>query len=245
MSVWLSLLLISSVAPEVQKDFSAAREHALAQNYDQAAALYQSILERGVFDADVHYNYGHVLESANKPIEAILQYELALILDPTDDDAAHNLQQLRQRVTTNPLPATSSQAISLADVIRPFVGSSSQVVTIGWLSAVILLLGCTLQCLPRKARPKLLPVGLISVAILGLGWVALAAVPYTETRAVITQETVLRKGPDERFASTGKVYPGELVRILDVTAGFRHVQRKDGTAGYVKVSMLEALSYPQ
>lgn len=239
-TVLFSLVLLSAPS-EIEHDFNSAREHALAQNYQQAEALYRSLISRGYQTGDIFYNLGHVLDSAGKPIQAIIWYERALAQNPSDEDAHFNLLQLRAQ-----LPKGGSEsapaAISFAEAVNPIVGGPRLVSIIGWLSACILLFTCIFQCIPSIRFRLGILNALAGVSLIGLLWVAIAAASYTEALGVITKSVPLREGPDDRFDAATQLIPGERVRILSRSAQFREVQRTDGTIGFVTSSALEPLN---
>ena len=228
-----------TVSPDGSQDFAAANERALAKDYVQAEALYRAIIERGVEDPDIYFNLGHVLESAGQDIDAIVAYEHALSLDPHDEDARYNLEQLRHRI----LPKASEpnpDAISLADALKPFAARSSTLTIVGWLSALFVLGGSLLRSTGHH-RAFTVSVGLWIGAGFGISWLILSALASSDERAVVIRNTDLRDGPDPRFGTRGQVRAGESVRVRDEGRGFKEVQRADGTIGFVAQDALELL----
>ncbi len=76
--------------------------------YDDAASAYEQILQYGVRDARVHYNLGNARFKAGHLGIAILHYERALRLDPTDPEARENLEfargLIRDRIDAPEIP---------------------------------------------------------------------------------------------------------------------------------------------
>jgi tetratricopeptide (TPR) repeat protein len=234
-----SLLLLAGAPAEVERDFEAAHERALAGDHEQAVALYRAVLERGYDDADVHYNLGHVLEDMGRPIEAIVAYERALARAPGDADAKHNLERLRAREVKG-APDPDPEAAGLDAALGPWI-RGAPVGIVGWLAALALLAACVLRAL-RRAPPA--SAALFALAGLGLLFVAASAAIRSEARAVVVEAAPLREGPDPRFDARGRAAPGERVRILDRQGALREVQRVDGTTGWIEAAALARLDAP-
>ncbi len=85
------------------------RGNALYQlgRYDEAAAAYQKVLEgdRASLRQKDYYNLGNTLAQLQKDKEAINAYRKALLLDPKDREARHNLEVLLRKVPPPPQPS--------------------------------------------------------------------------------------------------------------------------------------------
>ncbi len=234
----LAMLLLSAPA-DIERDFAAAGERALAGDNEQAVALYRSVLERGYDGADVHYNLGVALEDVGRPVDAIVAYERALWRNPGDIDAETNLARLRA-ATVRGAPDFDPDAASLGEVFGPWV-RGLPVGLLGWSAALALLGACALRAAQSRVG---LSNALFSVAaVFGIA-VGLAAAVDGEERAVVTAAAPLRAGPDPRFESRASAVPGEPVRILKARGAFREVLRADGSTGWIERDGLALLRSP-
>lgn len=68
------------------------------EDYQLAAELYQQVLKNEGQSADIYYNLGNAQYRLGHTAQAILNYERALRLDPTDSDAKTNLEFVNQRI---------------------------------------------------------------------------------------------------------------------------------------------------
>ncbi len=62
-----------------------------ANDYSMAAKIYQSVIDSGYGSSGAYYNLGNTYYRMNDYAHAILNYERALLLDPTDKDIRFNL----------------------------------------------------------------------------------------------------------------------------------------------------------
>ena len=67
-------------------------------HYDLAAQAWQKIIDDGVVSAEVYYNAGNAWFKSGQTARAILCYERALRLDPSDKDVRYNLEFARGNV---------------------------------------------------------------------------------------------------------------------------------------------------
>lgn len=72
--------------------FKEANSSYANNNFEEAALLYNSLLQKGFFSADLHYNLGNAYYKLDSIPKAILHYEKALRLNPQMKDAEKNLK---------------------------------------------------------------------------------------------------------------------------------------------------------
>ena len=100
------LLIISVVFSSILSFASPVDEKAdsayTAEQYADALALYLQAAETEGTSSDLYYNIGNTLYRQNKIGKAIIAYERALRLDPTNADARTNLDFLQCHGFRNP-----------------------------------------------------------------------------------------------------------------------------------------------
>lgn len=82
----------------VQHWFEKANTAYKSDQFDTAAAYYQRIIESGINNADVLYNYGNALYRLKKIGNARLAYEKAALLAPNDADIAANIKFIQMNI---------------------------------------------------------------------------------------------------------------------------------------------------
>ncbi len=80
------------------------------EQYGRAIELYNEALVQYGPDSDTYYNLGNAYYRNGNPGRAVLSYERALRLDPTNRDARHNLDFVRSRLED--LPEDDSSFLS-------------------------------------------------------------------------------------------------------------------------------------
>ncbi|MEL7530735.1 MAG: tetratricopeptide repeat protein, partial [Bacteroidota bacterium] len=82
--------------------FAAANAAYLNDRYDQAAERYQALIQEGYSSASLHYNLANAQYKLKRIGSAVLHYEKALRLDPSNIEIEHNLDLARSSITDNP-----------------------------------------------------------------------------------------------------------------------------------------------
>ncbi|WP_298063768.1 tetratricopeptide repeat protein [uncultured Rikenella sp.] len=85
---------------DIPADTLWARANAAYSNggYRAAAELYEALLARGVHSGKLYYNLGNSWFKQGRMGKAILNYNRALLLDPTDEDTQYNLAMAQARI---------------------------------------------------------------------------------------------------------------------------------------------------
>lgn len=98
-SLLVGLLCWSAVeSAPVTHWFEKANKAYSEGNYDTAASYYERILESGMDNAAVLFNYGNTLYRLKKIGRARLAYEQAARLAPDDDDIAANIRFIQSNI---------------------------------------------------------------------------------------------------------------------------------------------------
>ena len=97
---FLAAALLFSMVAFAQDAFDAANAAYADGRYEEAAAMYQSLLDEQP-DATLYYNLGNARFKQGELAQAILNYERALRLQPNNKDAQYNLAFAQSRITDN------------------------------------------------------------------------------------------------------------------------------------------------
>lgn len=107
----------------------------MADNFDLAAGLYKQAADSIGTSSSLFYNLGNTYYRMNDLGHAIVYYERALQLDPTNSDARTNLDFVNSIITDKPLDSGSF----LSDVIDSIV-SSAHYNTWAWTTFVLFVI---------------------------------------------------------------------------------------------------------
>jgi tetratricopeptide (TPR) repeat protein len=82
-------------------NFEKAEEAYTAGEYETALQIYNSALDMGYESADLYYNLANCYYRKAELAASILNYERALKLDPSHEDAKHNLAFAESKTVDN------------------------------------------------------------------------------------------------------------------------------------------------
>ena len=203
----------------------------------EAVGQYESQVQGGDYRANLFYNLGDAYFRAGDRGRAILNYQRALLLDPSHAEAAANLAFLRGK--TLPPPNRSGFADWL-DVDRwTWLAAAS-----GWLA----VLGFGLAVFLRRFRWSGLALGLTGAVVCGLSMWALVALDggtKNPARAVVLVDgTRALYSPADNSKAVLTLPAGGEVRVLSEQGAWDYVQLGDGARGWVSAARLEKVLLP-
>jgi len=97
----LGIVPLKAQTPPADR-FAAANAAYLNDRYNQAAERYIALIKEGYSSASLHYNLANAQYKLKRIGSAVLHYEKALRLDPSNAEIEHNLNLVRASITDNP-----------------------------------------------------------------------------------------------------------------------------------------------
>lgn len=98
----LAAIILSSVSLNALTTAQRADSAYNAENYRQAIELYQQAIAADGVSSDIYYNLGNAYYRNDMPGKAVLNYERALKINPSNGDARTNLNFVRNRIQDRP-----------------------------------------------------------------------------------------------------------------------------------------------
>ncbi len=93
-ALWVCFTTLGIAQPEI--DFDKANQEYRNENYENAAKLYESVLDQGKHSVDLYFNLGNTYYKLNQLAPSIYYYEKGLQLDPKNKDILNNIQYAQQ-----------------------------------------------------------------------------------------------------------------------------------------------------
>lgn len=248
-----SLLMISGRGLGSETDtlpdavlFQKANDAYQAGEYDEALDYYSQIVNNGNKGAILYYNLGNVYFKAGQIAYAILWYERALRLDPSNDDIRHNIAFANQFI------------VDKIDILPRFIlsrwwnGISQSLTSNAWAWISIVLLALFLACMAillmsrrQKVRRWTFSLGIFLFIAMTfcLVFARKEMVRYTKNpEAVIVQSVVVAKStPNLSGADLFVVHEGLKVSITDSVADWYEVRLPNGEKGWMEEKSVEII----
>lgn len=225
-------------------------------DYRQAVELYRQSLAQDGVSSDVYYNLGNAYYRCDKPGLAVVCYERALKLDPTDGDARTNLEFVRSRIQDRP----EDDSAFLANVHNSLLGSMTANAWSWTAFAVfILLLGAVaLYIFSHNVAKRKVGFfsGIVLIFLFAYSlWMAWESFDYANSHeeAVVTApSTQLTSAPRAARSSADKVvtiHEGTKVEIIDsiatpddpVSPMWYNVKINNSTKAWLRASDVERI----
>ena len=195
----ITTLLLFSAFTFAQDAFDAANAAYADGRYEEAAAMYQTLLDEQP-DATLYYNLGNSRFKQGELAQAILNYERALRLKPNYKDAQYNLAFAQSRITDNIVEQDfflSSWARTMRNSLseRTWWSTSIGLFICALIALLLFLLGRELWL--RKTAFHVAWIALLFSLIAGLNAGSLRQRNTLRNEAIITQGVVnVKSSPD-------------------------------------------------
>ena len=226
-----------------QSDFDAANNAYAEGRYEEAATIYQAMLDEQP-NATLYYNLGNARFKQGELAQAILNYERALRLEPNHKDAKYNLAFAQSRITDN----IAEQDFFLSAWVRTV---RNQLRESTWLILsiclfILALTGLLLFLLGRepwlrKSAFHTAWIALLFSLIAGLNALSLHNRDTLRNEAIITQGVVNAKSsPDRSGTDLFTLHEGTKVDIRETLGDWANV-RVGSYEGWIRLSNLERI----
>lgn len=245
---YLILLLVFTLAiPTSAMDKAEADSAYAHEDYVQAAHIYQSLIDSLGESAVLYFNLGNCYYRQDSIARAILNYERARLLDPTDDDLAFNLEMARTKTVDKVAPANDMFFIT---IFRSLVLSMT---VRGWkllgICSFVLMLICAAIYLfaPTLVAKK---TGFTAAVLLLLVSV-FANIAAAQQRSQIANRSgailmapsaVVKSTPSDSGTDLFILHEGTHVVIIDDTMKeWIEVRMSDGKEGWLPRALIERI----
>ncbi len=215
--------------------FTRANEAMGKGEYGTAAELYEKLVQKSGYSADVLFNLAVSYEHSGQPGKAILNYERALRLDPSDSDIKGNLHLLRKK---NGLYA---REFSWSEKFFQLLNMDQWLLASLVFLVIFTLLQLTTLRLPLSTALK----RTVSVACLFL--IALSAAgafyryPAYHAWVVTTEGSRLLLSPFDSSKSNGSIQAGRLVFPEKKHHEFAYIKDDTGRSGWIRARDIEPI----
>ena len=240
---FLAAALLFSMVAFAQDAFDAANAAYADGRYEEAAAMYQSLLDEQP-DATLYYNLGNARFKQGELAQAILNYERALRLQPNNKDAQYNLAFAQSRITDNIVEQDfflSSWARTVRNCLseRTWWSTSIGLFICALIALLLFLLGRELWL--RKTAFHVAWIALLFSLIAGLNAGSLHQRNTLRNEAIITQGVVnVKSSPDRSGTDLFTIHEGTKVTIRETLGEWVNVS-VGSNEGWMKAAHLERI----
>lgn len=215
-------------------------------NYTDAAKLYEKVLTSQGVSPELYFNLGNAYYKSNELGHSILNYERALRLAPTFDDARYNLEIAQMKVVDN---VSLNQAFFIGRWIDGFIKmfNSNQWI---WISLVLFLI-CLISAFlfifgpTRQLRKIAFYIGAIILFISLLAFIFSGIRKdqmLNHREAIVMTGVVNVKGsPDKSGTELFQLHEGTKVTIKSTLGNWTEIKLGNGNIGWVEQENIERI----
>ena len=245
---FIALLTICSLAFASVDDSLMQRGNEAYQqgDFETAVACYHEIVDHGNEGAILYYNLGNAYFKSKQTAEALLWYERALRLDPSNEDIKHNITYANLQITDK------IEVLPELFIVRWWNGLSKSMTATGWAVMAVVFgalfaLSVALMLVSRRRWLSVTAVVLtfvsLLIAIFSLIFASKESKRYIQQpEAIVMQSVVNAKGtPDESGTSLFVIHEGLKVAVTDRVGTWVEIRLPNGEKGWVEASALEMI----
>jgi tetratricopeptide (TPR) repeat protein len=214
--------------------------------FEAALTLYHDILDSGYESPDLYYNMGNASFRSNSIGYAVLYYEKALKLDPSHQDAAHNLKFVsRYRVDAfEEVPEfflrtwISSAVHALPEHIWSILALGSFILTLVSILLYLFTHGLAL----KKAGFFIALLGLLLfIFTLSSAVVQNREIKHPEHGIILSPSVTVRSTPSDSGTELFILHEGTRVRVNEEVTGWHNIRIIDGREGWIRDGEFETI----
>lgn len=222
--------------------FATALENQNKGKHSEAIQGYEKLLSKEITSAAVCNNLGLAYIQNGELGKGIVQFERALKIDASNQDALHNLQAAQQRIEEN---FTAPKALFF---VRWWNGIAQAFTSTSWAVFFLLLMtigagGIALWRKNQDNRFRLSAVSVLAFSIFPLIWgFQQKSIETDDSQAIVIKKQIgLRESPDLASKEVELLFEGNKVEIMAVQDSWVHVKLPNSLIGWVPGQMLERI----
>lgn len=246
--IWCLVIILrfADISAAGDSAFHSAGELYQQGDYEAALTAYQEIIQSGFEAPDLYYNMGNAAFRSNRIGHAILYFEKALKMDPSHEDAIHNLEFVsRYRVDAfDEVPEF---------FLRTWIWKGVRLVpertwSILALFFFTLMLTSILFYLFTK-RLTLKKAGfftaLLSLILFGTTLAASVVrhhnIVAPEQGVILSPSVVVRSTPSDSGTELFILHEGTMIRTNESVTGWQNIRIIDGREGWIRDADFERI----
>lgn len=224
---------------EQESMMEQANQSYSSADYTLAVSQYESVLGSGYESSGLYFNLGNSYFKLNNIPSAILYYEKAMKLDPTDDNIRFNLDLANSRIIDKMEPLPEFFLKTWWKSARNLF-SSDYWGKIGVAGFILALISLTLFIISRSVSTRKVSfwTGIFLLALMSVS-LLFSLSGYREysrqSSAIIFTPTVtVKSSPNDGSVDLFVIHEGTKVFITDLVEGWSEVHLANGNVGWVK-----------
>lgn len=226
-----------------ERTFARANDTYKNADYKRAAQMYEDLVTSGIESEEVYFNLGNCYYKLGNIAAAILNYERAQRLAPTDDDIDFNLTLAQSRITDKIDPAPQFFVVKwwrlFVALATPSAWSLVGIVLV-WLSIAAAALFFVARV--PGFKKSMFAIGLVLLFCAALMFTFAFQQHNKATSAIVFASSVVVKSePQEESKDLFALHEGTKIDILGVDGEWYKVRIADGSVGWMRLNTVRII----
>lgn len=243
----LSVLFLATrlLGAEPQTVQEAARLYQEGK-FQESADIYNKVLAEGKESAKLYYNLGNCYYKLGENTQAILNYERALLLNPSDREAKYNLN-MAQRATVDKISVMPEFFVNrwYKNFVSSFSADQWAYVSVGCFLLFLAMAALFFYSSSVGIKKTGFILGFcmlfLTVATVFFAFRQEHRIVEREYAIVMTPSVTVKGAPDNSGTELFVVHEGLKVKILSSLGDWYNIRMTDGNEGWLPKSDLERI----
>ncbi len=242
----LFVMTVPSFARQEVDLFNQANKLYMDQSYEKAAETYEQLVATGSLSPEVYFNLGNAYYKTGNVAGAILNYERARRLRPSDPDIAYNLRMAN--LTTidkiEPLPQLFYEKWWDDFVNEGSINTRALIaVILFWCAFIIAAIYLfSNSVLIKKATFFLTLFLLLAGSFTGyLTYLQNRHLNDHKAAIIFSVSAYAKSSPDDKSANLFLLHAGTRIEVLDELQGWKKVRIANGNEGWIIADAIEII----
>ena len=216
-------------------------------DYETAIDIYEAVIANEGEAAELYYNLGNAYYKNNEIAKAILNYERALLLSPSDNDVRFNLELAQSKTVDKVSEGYNIFFMVWIEAIINLMSMTAWAV-IGITSFILLLAALLMLFFSNSISVRRLGFAVSIIMLCLTIFSNLAAFSHYKKQtdrvaAIIISPSVTAKStPDNSGTNLFVLHEGRKVKIADDSMkGWKKIELEDGNVGLIPTEALEKI----
>lgn len=216
-------------------------------DYETAIDIYEAVIANEGEAAELYYNLGNAYYKSNEIAKAILNYERALLLSPSDNDVRFNLELAQSKTVDKVSEGYNIFFMVWIEAIINLMSMTAWAV-IGITSFILLLAALLMLFFSNSISVRRLGFAVSIIMLCLTIFSNLAAFSHYKKQtdrvaAIIISPSVTAKStPDNSGTNLFVLHEGRKVKIADDSMkGWKKIELEDGNVGWIPTEALEKI----
>lgn len=216
-------------------------------DYATAIAIYESVIADGNEAASLYYNLGNAYFKSDELAKAIINYERALLLDPSDSDVRFNLEFARSKTVDKVSEGYTIFFVRWIEALMNIMPMDAWciwgiVTFVLLLSAILFLLFSRSIAVRKVAFVLSLILLVITIFSNASAYIQYTKISSADNAIIIVPAVTAKSTPDESGTNLFVIHEGCKVKITDDSmSGWKEIELEDGTIGWLPTNSLERI----